>query len=83
MTTKPNDQSGPAFPITWFDRDSCGEIAPRETYPGLTKRELGAFLIGCGFIANKALHFDPVDDANYILRVTDALLAELAKEDGE
>lgn len=30
---------GPAFPSVWMDRDSCGELVPREQYAGMTLRD--------------------------------------------
>lgn len=49
----------------------------------LTKREYFARQVASRFFANKALHLNPEDDAEYIIKVTDALLAELQKGGGE
>ena len=37
MTTK--NTGGPAFPGTFYDRDSTGEYQPREQYDGMTLRD--------------------------------------------
>lgn len=36
----PEENGGPAFPGTWMDRDSMGEIVPREFFPGMTLRAI-------------------------------------------
>jgi hypothetical protein len=30
------NDGGPAFPTTWWDRDSVGETVPRESFPGMS-----------------------------------------------
>ena len=69
----------PAMPCEWKDFDSQGVQVVRESYEGLTKREMFAMHICSSLIgkANSEYEFSGVaEDAVYL---ADVLLAELEK----
>ena len=71
-----NDKSGQAFPY------NCNpETCTHEHCAGLTKRELGAFILGSG-VCHNIRYYETYDDeaiAKRIITLTDALIEALGK----
>lgn len=82
---KNNDQS--AFPCTWLDYDSIGELRPRQQFFGLTKREEFAKTFLAAMISSPPIvDRTKVDKKKWgliAIEWADVLLTELAKEGGE
>jgi hypothetical protein len=94
MNTK-NKGDEPAFPLTWMDHNSMGVVAVRETFPGLTKRQLFAAMAMQGQLSDykTIFHYNNLSPRGEIslakliaatsVEFADALLAELGKEGEE
>lgn len=67
----------PAYPNELASPTNDGYLSTS----GLTKRELFAAMAMQGFLSNKAhaTSFAPEEDAQYVIRIADALLAELER----
>lgn len=79
MTTQ--DDGGPAFPGTWWDRDSTG-VAPRESYPGMTLRDWFAGMAMAAMLARRPGERPyGVDGAIAAYNHADAMLAERARRE--
>jgi hypothetical protein len=80
----PINDGGSAFPATWYDRDSMGEIAIRGTEPGMSLRAWLAGMALCGMHARDAFdegQAEPAQRARLACIDADALIAELEKDD--
>ena len=70
----------PAMPCEWKDFDSQGVQVVRESYEGLTKREMFAMHAMQGLLAHHGEHdYSPEGIAQYSIANADILLAELEK----
>ena len=81
MPDQVKKDGGPAFPSNWMDTDSCGEVKPRESHPGMTLRDyFAAAALSCAIRGYG--YGSPVDHpgiAKGAYEIADAMLSEREK----
>ncbi len=79
------NEDEPAFPGTWYGANSTGETVARDSWTGLTKRELIATQMACGMLGEAYRESNDVRDdtlrifAHIAVRMADILIDEVGK----
>jgi hypothetical protein len=78
MSNKKNN-GGPAFPCTFYDRDSTGEYQPREQLSGMSLRDYFAAKAMQGMLSDPSRELNEYEVSRESYIIANAMLVEREK----